>query len=381
MTTRHESTEIGQHEHSVPFFWPMVAFTELGDAELKALKRNIDFVDETEKEEFALKPVWATKNDVLADLNTMRLRDFSDPATREDRTIVPTIIDAPYAGHASTIADYAKGQSLVETLMANGVRRVLCTDWKSATPPMKDYDIDIYLAEINAVVDDLGGRVNFVGTCQGGWMAGMFAARYPEKVASFVAGGAPLDADAGDGFIKRIAHRQPMAYFEELVTIGNGLLLGKLMLAGWKSMHPVQQYFSTYLDLYDNVEDPAFVKKRDAFTRWYEHPINLPGRWYLQAVEDIFKKNLFCKGEFVALGRKVGLHDVVCPTFLLAGDRDDITPAPQVFEAEGKLGTPKDKITKKLVPGGHIGLFMGAGTLKNHWPGIAAWIRDVSPGS
>jgi poly(3-hydroxyalkanoate) synthetase len=154
---------------------------------------------------------------------------------------------------------------------------------------------------------------------------------------------------------------------------------GKFMLAGWKSMYPEEHYFKTYVDLYENVEDPAFVKKRQEFERWYEHPLDLPGRWYLQAIKLLFKDNAFCKGEFVALGRKIALKDIVCPIFLLAGEGDDITPSAQVFAAEEKLGTPKGQIVKKLVPGGHIGLFMGSKTLKNFWPGVAAWIKRECP--
>jgi poly(3-hydroxyalkanoate) synthetase len=65
----------------------------------------------------------------------------------------------------------------------------------------------------------------------------------------------------------------------------------------------------------------------------------------------------------------------------MAGKGDDITPSPQVFEAEKKLGTPRDKIVKKLVPGGHIGLFMGSKTLKDSWPEVAKWIKETSPES
>ena len=60
----------------------------------------------------------------------------------------------------------------------------------------------------------------------------------------------------------------------------------------------------------------------------------------------------------------------------LAGESDDITTKEQVFDAEKYLGTPKNKIEKKLVPGGHIGLFMGSRTLKDSWPGIARWIAE-----
>jgi poly(3-hydroxybutyrate) depolymerase len=45
-----------------------------------------------------------------------------------------------------------------------------------------------------------------------------------------------------------------------------------------------------------------------------------------------------------------------------------------VFDAEKYVGTPSDKIVKQLVPGGHIGLFMGSRTLKETWPTIARWI-------
>jgi poly(3-hydroxybutyrate) depolymerase len=109
-------TKPHKYEHSVPFFWPLGIMAELGEEELEVVKRNFDFAEEVEKEAFELEPVWATKNDILYDLNTLRLRDFSAAAARTDKTIVPTIIDAPYAGHTPTLADYAKGQSLVEIL-------------------------------------------------------------------------------------------------------------------------------------------------------------------------------------------------------------------------------------------------------------------------
>jgi poly(3-hydroxybutyrate) depolymerase len=53
---------------------------------------------------------------------------------------------------------------------------------------------------------------------------------------------------------------------------------------------------------------------------------------------------------------------------VLAGESDDITNKEQVFDAEKYLGTPRYRIVKQLVPGGHIGLFMGSRTLKEAWP-------------
>ncbi|MEJ2626715.1 MAG: esterase, partial [Pseudolabrys sp.] len=101
---------------------------------------------------------------------------------------------------------------------------------------------------------------------------------------------------------------------------------------------------------------------------------DLPGRWYLQAVQQLFKENRLAKGTFVGLGKRLSLKDITCPVYLLAGADDDITTKEQVFDAERYLGTSAAPVTKTLVPGGHIGLFMGARTLHDHWPAIARWV-------
>ena len=66
-------------------------------------------------------------------------------------------------------------------------------------------------------------------------MSAMIAARFPDKVNSLVVTGAPIDADAGDGPIKRMAKTLPLSFFQELVALGGGLMKGKFMLQGWKN--------------------------------------------------------------------------------------------------------------------------------------------------
>jgi poly(3-hydroxybutyrate) depolymerase len=353
----------------VPFFWPMLVAAQLAEQGIEIYARNIEFAAEEVKLR-ELRPSLATKNRVMLDLRTMLFRDYSP----EGAGGVPTIIDAPYAGHSAVIADYHKGQSLMETLLANGVTRAYLTDWKSASADMKDLEIDQYLAELNVCVNDLGGRVNLVGLCQGGWMSAMYAARFPAKVARLVLAGAPIDTDAGNGPVKRMAHSYSTGFYEEMVALGGGLMRGKLMLQGWKNMHPEQHYITSHIDLYEHIDDPAYLRKEETFEGWYENPIDLPGRWYLQAIVQLFKENRLTKGAFVGLGHRLNLKAITCPVYLLAGESDDITTREQVFDAEKYLGTAKHQIIKKLIPGGHVGLFMGARTLKEEWPAIARWL-------
>ena len=90
------------------------------------------------------------------------------------------------------------------------------------------------------------------------------------------------------------------------------------MLRGWKGMHPIENYITQHLELYKHIGDPAYVAKRETFEHWYENPIDLPGRWYLQAIVQLFKENRLAKGSFVGLGRRLNLKDIACPVSLPA---------------------------------------------------------------
>ncbi len=74
---------------------------------------------------------------------------------------------------------------------------------------------------------------------------------------------------------------------------------GKFMLQGWKNMHPEQHYIQDHVDLYEHIDDPAYLAKEETFESWYENPIDLPGRWYLQVIKQLFRENRLAKGKFV----------------------------------------------------------------------------------
>ncbi len=360
---------------NVPFFWPVQLAADMVSEGLELASRNVRFLAEEARLHGGIQPRLATPHGIRIKLRTLDLCDYSGPRGAG----LPTLVVAPYAGHTSMIADFHAGQSLMQTLRAGGVDALFLTDWHSATSDMKDFDVDQYLADLLTCIDDLGGRIHLVGLCQGGWMSAMLAARFPAKVASLVLAGAPVDTQAGDGPLKHMVDASPMRFYEELVEAGGGLMLGKFMLAGWKNMHPEQHYVQEHIDLYEHIDDPAWVAKAEAFERWYENPLDLPGRWYLQVIDQLFKRNLLAKGQFVGLGRKLDLKSIQCPLYLLAGANDDITAQEQVFAAQTLCGTPARDVQHRTVPGGHVGLFMGARTLREVWPSIGRWLLEQPP--
>lgn len=378
------ATKSTPHENMcLPWLWPASVLEHLVKSNplqvmseqfiasnLRVSSDFLKFIKEAHKLDYELNAQWASPNAIKLDLKTMLLRDFSEQSAQK----IPVIIDAPYAGSSATIVDFSPEQSLVRTIKENGLKSVYVTDWKSATEAMKDFTIDGYLEDIDKAVDALGGKAHLVGLCQGGWMSAAYAARFPGKVATLVVAGAPIDCDAGEGAVKNLAHTLPLSFYRELIAAGGGRLLGKFMLSAWKGMHPTDEYIKKYTDLFFNINNDDYIKRAENFAQWYETPVDLPDVYYLQAVEWLFKENRLAKGKFVALGKTLSFKDITIPVYMLAGDADDITPAAQVFNAEQYLGTPSSELVKSLVPGGHIGLFMGHKTLEDTWPEICQWI-------
>lgn len=358
----------------IAFFWPALAAASASEFAASMAKQFVDLAvgpgDKPEPDQ----PEWTTANRIALDLQTVSLRDFSTGAAG-----MPTVLLTPFALHGSTIVDMAPGYSLVETLRDAGVSRLFATDWHSATPEMRDLGIDNYLADLNVLVDQLGGQVNLVGLCQGGWMALLFAARFPGKVGRLVLVGAPIDIAAGTSGLSTLATSSPLSVFHELVSIGDGRMLGRSMLQFWGFASMETQDIRTLLQIEDPIGSPAFAKIERLFRRWYAWTVDLPGRFYLEVVEKLYKHNEMSSGSFVALGKTIDLKTVTVPLFLLAARDDEVVAPAQLLAAERLVGTPAGSVETAIADCRHVGLFMGRAALNGPWQDIARWL--VAPGS
>ncbi|OPY95625.1 poly(3-hydroxyalkanoate) synthetase [Bradyrhizobium sacchari] len=310
---------------------------------------------------------WTTPGSVALELATMRLRDCTT-----DRSGQPALVCAPYALHRALIADFAPGHSVVQSLQRGGVDRVYLTDWRSATSDMRYLSIDSYLADLNVAIDEIGAPVDLVGLCQGGWLSLLYAARFPAKVRRLVLAGAPVDLSI-DSAMSRLARNAPGMVYDQLVARGGGNVSGDEMLRFW-SKTPSRDDVATALQRELSDEEGAALLAR--FDQWNVEPLDLPGTYYLEIVNWIFRENRIAGGDFVALGRKVRLKDVKAPIFLLAGLDDDVVPATQALATAQLVGTPPAFIAAASEPSNHLGLFMGARTHLHAWPRIAEWLRD-----
>ena len=350
-----------------PFLWPALAAATASEM-TAAFARELAHLAAGQPASSAVRePRWTTPNRVALELPSLRLREFA-----ADGDDVATLVCAPLALHDATLTDFAPDHSLVAALQTAGLRNLFVTDWRSAGPGMRFFSIDSYLADLNVVVDELGGRANLIGVCQGGWMALVYAARYPSKVRGLVLAGAPVDIDAGESELSRLAHSAPASMAKQLVELGDGCVRGAHLLQLWR--HPPLEPGGVH-DLLQVPDDmPPSSPLIARFREWYARPIDLPGTYYLQVVQWLYKDNRLATGRFAALGHVIDLSMVRAPIFLLAASDDEVVAPEQLLAAKHLVGSDAGQIRMEIAACTHLGLFMGATTLRQTWPEIARWL-------
>jgi poly(3-hydroxybutyrate) depolymerase len=316
-------------------------------------------------------PSWTTPHEIVFDTPLARLRDFSVSRRR----VMPTLVLPPQAGHDSCIVDYSAEQSQMRTIIEAGLDRALSLDWVGATRESKDASIEDYVDVVDRAIEHCGGRVNLIGDCQGGWLATIYAALYPERINTLTIAGAPIDFHAGEPVIhevmRRVAPDGNLRFYEGLVASGGGILEGRHMLTGFIMIQPGAE-ISRQIDLLLNLDDPAHVARYREFEDWFKHTQNVPGAFYLWIVRHLFRDNALISGSLEVRGQKVDLGRLGMPLNLLAGATDHITPPDQVFALAQYASTPPENVTRHVSTGGHLGLFMGHEALREHWPRVLA---------
>lgn len=324
-------------------------------------------------------PEWHLPHRTALSTAFAHLQDFS--ADERDSSVVPTLVLPPQAGHSSHVVDFAPGQSQLSVLLAAGLTRLYSAEWRPATAATCTVTITQYLDFLDRAVAEVGGRVNLVGDCQGGWLAAIYAALYPHRVNTLTLAGAPIDFHAGDSLIaactKVMTGLLGMAPYRALVALNGGNMSGRAVLANFILMQP-QAEVGRQLSLLENLNRPEHVGRYKQFEDWFKHTQDIPGAFYLWLVEHLFFRNELIQGRLVIDGKRADLRAITCPLFLLAGARDHITPPDQLFSAASAVSTPSGDVVCRTAAGGHLGLFTGRRALTEDWPVLMAAVRAHS---
>lgn len=322
---------------------------------------------------------WTSPNAVIRTLGAMRLREFRAPRAA-DREGARALVIAPFALHGASLVDFAPRHSLVEALTLGGVTAIV-TEWRSATLERRYDTIDTLLADLNVAVDDIGaGRpLALIGLCQGGWLAAAYCARFPAKVARLALVGAPIDIEAERSAIADLCAATPIAAVAEFLRQGRGLARGRLISALWPFAAPTPRIIEETLQHAAAPHSAEAEALERRFLRWFDALVDLPGAYYLQSFEWIFRENRLARGRLEALGEIVDLARIACPLLLVAADDDEIVSPGQLFALRRLVATPAERVVMRRTSGRHLSLFMGRETLSRIWPDVAAFVAAGAP--
>ncbi len=353
------------------FFWPALAAASAGEIASSFAAHFLGPSGDADGDRTPQEPEGATPSKIALELHSVRLRDFTMV-----KSGVPTLLCTPLALHGATVADLAAGHSLVAALRGAGIGRLFMTDWRSASAEMRFLGIDEYLADLNVLVDHVGGVVDLIGLCQGGWLSLVYAGRFPAKVRKLVMAGAPVDIAARQSRLSAIAEATPLTMFQSLVNLGDGRVLGRNLAKFWGNDADADGIRES-LQTLQLIGSPEFTRLEAIFENWNSWTMDIPGAYYLEVVEKLYKRNELANGSFVALGQKIDLSRLRLPMYLLAGSTDEVVAPEQLLAVERLVGTPPEYRRHEVAPCNHLGLFMGKRTLEEYWPRIVRWMKEV----
>ena len=286
--------------------------------------------------------------------------------------LVPPLMVKPF------IFDLYPGRSMVEFFLKRGFRVYLVDfgepDDADAYVTLDNYVVDWMPAACNAVKASAHStELSLLGYCMGGLFSlAHVAANGDRSVRNIVSIGAPVDAGKMGLFawMAQLAGGQA----EFLVRrIGN--VPGGLSSSVFRLLTPMKNV-TRYADLFMNMWSQEYVNGFDAMNQWVSQFIDYPQSAFLQFQRDFVRHNKLVKGQMAFRGKVADLRRVQAAMLVFAGRSDQIAPVAAVRAVLDAVGSSDKNFM--LVPGGHMGVFAGAGAPAQVWQPAAEWLAPRS---
>ncbi|MEJ2716558.1 MAG: class III poly(R)-hydroxyalkanoic acid synthase subunit PhaC [Deltaproteobacteria bacterium] len=236
-----------------------------------------------------------------------------------------------------------------------------------------DY-IDLYLSDaVDFVRRETGvPAVNLLGVCQGGTMAAIYTALYPEKIRNLVAMVAPFDFSVDDGLLNLWAKYLDTDLVEE--SIGN--IPGDLLNVAFLMLKPFSLMMDKYVGFLETIDNPKNVDSFLRMEKWIFDSPDQAGAAWKKFVKELYQDNKLIKGQLTINGRKVDLRNITHPVLNIYAEKDHLVPPSSSQPLEKYVGS-RD-ITTAAFPVGHIGIYVSSKTQKQLPPLVAKWLWERS---
>lgn len=345
------------------------------------------------KPEFGIKSVPIQGKNVVVHETTIMSKPFCDLIHFErvkKRKDPKLLVVAPLSGHHATLL-----RGTVEALIPN--HEVYITDWKDARiVPLSEgtFGIEDYIQYVIDFIERLGPDVHVLAVCQPAVpvlaAVSLLAARddINEPLSMTLMGG-PIDARKADTEVTKLAAERPLSWFEHNVVATvppyypggfRRVYPGFIQLTGFMQMN-LDRHIGEHIKLYEHLitGDGDSAEAHRKFYDEYLAVIDLPAKFYLETVEEVFQKFSLPKEEMMFKGIRVQ-PSLIKKTALLAveGEMDDISAVGQTKAAIDVCSGLKDDQKEYYLQAdvGHYGIFNGRRWRAYIMPKVRDFIRQ-----
>jgi len=266
---------------------------------------------------------------------------------KEPVLIVPSWIMKYY------ILDLTPQDSLVRYLVEQG-HTVFMISWRNPGSGGRNLGMDDYLElgvleALQAVQARCpGARVHATGYCLGGTLLAIAAAllsargEHPLKTVTLLA--AQVDFEE-PGQLELFIDESQVAFLEDLMA-ERGYLDGRRMAGAFQLINSRDLVWSKLVHEYlMGAQTPM-----TAMRAWNADATRLPARMHSEYLRQLYLNNALAEGDYRVRGECVNLHALRVPMFVVATDRDHVSPWRSVYRILRLVHSESDFV---LVSGGH----------------------------
>lgn len=310
----------------------------------------------------------------------------------------PVIIYVAYTGRSAALADYndkfspEKRSSLSREFVNNGFGPVSIFTCKDPLEKNLSHATAQYLSSVHSANEHIKKLTGFaphvVGLCQMGYFNAWNLADNPDDANTLVLAGAPFDPRLGDNSIKELSDSVSMQDVDDYLKMSGNRMSAKRMATSWRLMADLNHYtgsFATayignrHVNLFYQMLDDDFIPERDyVFKSWMDKDVvsDIAGGLY----RDLFSFFKFgTKADCIA---DKDFSRITCPTAVLSGGKDDISPEDTCVAIFDHINSPiRAHFHNPLV--GHAGIYNSEKAITdrydtNNWQTIMAWMKENS---
>jgi polyhydroxyalkanoate synthase subunit PhaC len=292
----------------------------------------------------------------------------------------PALLIVPAPIKRAYIWDLAPAVSVVGRCLRHGLG-VYLVEWEElepdAAPGLADYADRLLLACVDAVARETRGeQVVLVGHSLGGTLAAIFASIHPERVQGIVLLEAPTKFGRDAGPFAPLVAMVPAAVVREAFDAVPGTFLDFVSIIA----SPMSFVGARWLDHLAAIGDARAATTQLRVERWALDEFPLPGRFFEEVVEQLYREDRFLRGMLLVNGRAASPAALAMPLLSVVRPNSLIIPPQSVLPLHDKASSRRQRVLRYDGDHGvvlqHVGVLVGDTAHRRIWPAILRWIED-----